>query len=79
MGRRSRRRAENQHIPGRERGRALGPRADVKQLVMFHYDQDYADDFVDELKVRCRAELDARGAAGCGLIAAHEGLTLTVG
>ena len=54
-------------------------RAGVKQLVMFHYDQDYADDFVDELKARCRAELDARGAAGCGLIAAHEGLTLTVG
>jgi len=54
-------------------------RAGVKQLVMFHYDQDYSDDIVDEMKARCRAELDARGASGCRLVAAREGLTLPVG
>ena len=53
-------------------------RANVKHLVMFHYDQDYADDFVDELKARCRAELDARGGAAIELTAAAEGLTLTL-
>jgi ribonuclease BN (tRNA processing enzyme) len=53
-------------------------RARVKHLVMFHYDQDYADDFVDELKARCRAELDARGGADIQLTAAAEGLTITV-
>ena len=53
-------------------------RANVKHLVMFHYDQDYGDDFVDELKARCRAELDARGGAGIALTAAHEGLVLTI-
>jgi phosphoribosyl 1,2-cyclic phosphodiesterase len=53
-------------------------RANVKHLVMFHYDQDYADDYVDELKARCRRELDARGRADCELTAAREGLTLTI-
>jgi phosphoribosyl 1,2-cyclic phosphodiesterase len=53
-------------------------RARVKHLVMFHYDQDYSDDFVDELKARCRAELDARGGADIQLTAAHEGLVLTI-
>jgi phosphoribosyl 1,2-cyclic phosphodiesterase len=53
-------------------------RARVKHLVMFHYDQDYGDDFVDELRGRCRAELDARGGGHIELTAAHEGLTLTV-
>jgi phosphoribosyl 1,2-cyclic phosphodiesterase len=53
-------------------------RADVKHLVMFHYDQDYADDFVDELKVRCRKELDAAGGGACKLTAAYEGLTITL-
>jgi phosphoribosyl 1,2-cyclic phosphodiesterase len=53
-------------------------RANVKHLVMFHYDQDYSDDYVDELKARCRAELDARGGEGIALTAAAEGLTLTV-
>src|SRR5262249_52405480 len=42
-------------------------RAGVKHLIMFHYDQDYSDDYVDELRDRCRAELDARGAATCAL------------
>lgn len=53
-------------------------RAGVKQLVMFHYDQDYSDDVVDELAARCRAELDARGGRAITLVAAHEGLTLTI-
>jgi ribonuclease BN (tRNA processing enzyme) len=53
-------------------------RAHVKHLVMFHYDQDYADDFVDELKARCRSELDARGGQAIGLTAAREGLTLAI-
>ncbi len=53
-------------------------RAKVEHLVMFHYDQDYGDDVVDQLAKRCRGELDARGAKTCKLTPAHEGLTLTV-
>jgi phosphoribosyl 1,2-cyclic phosphodiesterase len=53
-------------------------RAEVKHLVMFHYDQDYADDFVDELKARCRKTLDQAGGGACKLTAAHEGLTITI-
>lgn len=51
-------------------------RARAAQLVMFHYDQDYGDDVVDQLKARCREELDRRGARSCELVAAHEGLTI---
>ena len=57
---------------------AAAVRAGVKHLVMFHYDQDYADDFVDELKGRCRAELDAHGGGAISLTAAREGLTITI-
>jgi phosphoribosyl 1,2-cyclic phosphodiesterase len=53
-------------------------RAAVKHLVMFHYDQDYGDEVVDEMYGRCRGELDQRGAKGCRLTAAAEGLTLTI-
>jgi len=53
-------------------------RAGVKQLCMFHYDQDYSDDVVDDMAVQCRRELDARGAQGCLLTPAREGLTITV-
>jgi phosphoribosyl 1,2-cyclic phosphodiesterase len=53
-------------------------RAQVKHLIMFHYDQDYSDDFVDQMMARCRKELDARGAKDCQLTAAREGLTLTI-
>jgi phosphoribosyl 1,2-cyclic phosphodiesterase len=56
----------------------VAARAAVKQLVMFHYDQDYGDDFVDEMAKRCRVELDARGAKSCALIPATEGLTLKI-
>ena len=52
-------------------------RAKVKHLVMFHYDQDYSDAMVDTLVARCRQELDRRGAKGCQLTGAHEGLVLT--
>jgi len=52
--------------------------AGVGKLVMSHYDQDYADDFVDECKVRCRAELDRLGGADIELVAAAEGLELDV-
>jgi phosphoribosyl 1,2-cyclic phosphodiesterase len=53
-------------------------RAGVKHLVMFHYDQDYGDDMVDEVAQRCRAELDRRGGKNIQLTAAREGLTLTI-
>ena len=52
--------------------------ARVRTLVMFHYDQDYTDDDVDALRVACRATLDAAGGAAIQLIAAAEGLELTV-
>ncbi|HET9483573.1 MAG TPA: MBL fold metallo-hydrolase [Xanthomonadales bacterium] len=47
--------------------------AKVGRLVMFHYDQDYSDDDVDEIQQSCRAALDARGAKSVGLVAAREG------
>jgi len=47
--------------------------ASVKRLVMFHYDQDYSDDDVDELVASCRTALDARGGAAIGLEPAREG------
>ena len=57
---------------------AAAVRAKVKHLVMFHYDQDYSDDFVDELKARCRAELDRLGGQSIQLTAAHEGLSMII-
>jgi phosphoribosyl 1,2-cyclic phosphodiesterase len=48
------------------------------RLVMFHYDQDYSDDDVDELVARCREALDARGGAAIGLHPAREGDELEV-
>jgi ribonuclease BN (tRNA processing enzyme) len=53
-------------------------RAGVKHLAMFHYDQDYGDDVVDEMAARCRVALDTFGAKDCQLTAAREGLTITV-
>jgi ribonuclease BN (tRNA processing enzyme) len=50
--------------------------AEVKRLVMFHYDQDYADDVVDALAERARRLLDELGGTGIELVAAREGLTL---
>jgi phosphoribosyl 1,2-cyclic phosphodiesterase len=53
-------------------------RAQVKQLVMFHYDQDYGDDMVDALRDRCRAMLDEGGGREIRLTAAAEGLVVQV-
>jgi phosphoribosyl 1,2-cyclic phosphodiesterase len=50
----------------------------VKKLVTFHYDQDYADDVVDALTARARRLLDEGGGKGIELIPAREGLTLRV-
>ncbi len=52
--------------------------ARVKRLVLFHYDQDYTDDQVDLCWQRCRALLDEHGGVAIELIAAREGLTLTI-
>ena len=53
-------------------------RAGVKHLVLTHYDQDYADDFVDGMVERTRRLLDELGGAHIGLTAAREGMTLLV-
>ena len=52
--------------------------ARVKKLVLFHYDQDYGDDFVDEVVRRTRAFLDAHGGQAIELLGAREGLVLTI-
>jgi len=44
--------------------------AKVKQLVTFHYDQDYTDDDVDEIVARCKELLAPHGI---GVIPAREG------
>ncbi len=51
---------------------------EVRKLVMFHYDQDYSDDVVDALGERTRRLLDELGGTKIELVAAREGLTLTV-
>jgi phosphoribosyl 1,2-cyclic phosphodiesterase len=53
-------------------------RARVGHLVMFHYDQDYSDDTVDECRERCRHLLDDKGGRSIRLTAANEGLVLRV-
>lgn len=50
--------------------------AQVKHLVMFHYDQDYSDDVVDSLRQACREELDRRGGQAIALSAAAEGTSI---
>ena len=58
----------------------VATRCGVQNLVMFHYDQDYSDDQVDELAERCRACLDSEpGGEAVGLVASREGLTIKVG
>jgi len=52
--------------------------AGARHLALFHYDQDYADDTVDEMTRACRAELDRLGGHGIRLTAAAEGLELDV-
>jgi phosphoribosyl 1,2-cyclic phosphodiesterase len=52
--------------------------AGAKRLVMFHYDQDYSDDEVDELYASCRAALDRRGGEAIALVPAREGEELEI-
>ncbi|HEU0030783.1 MAG TPA: MBL fold metallo-hydrolase [Kofleriaceae bacterium] len=52
--------------------------AGAKRLVMFHYDQDYSDDDVDELCAHARRELDHRGGKAITLVPAREGDELEV-
>jgi phosphoribosyl 1,2-cyclic phosphodiesterase len=52
--------------------------AAVKRLVMFHYDQDYTDEDVDDLAASCRRALDVRGGQGIDLVPAREGDELEV-
>lgn len=50
--------------------------AEVKRLALFHYDQDYSDHDVDQLVLRGRGLLDARGAGQVEILGAAEGLTV---
>jgi ribonuclease BN (tRNA processing enzyme) len=52
--------------------------AQVKRLVLFHYDQDYSDAEVDALCARGRRLLDERGGRGIELTGAAEGATVSV-
>jgi len=52
--------------------------AEVKRLVLFHYDQDYSDAEVDALCARGRALLDERGGKGIELSGAMEGATIKI-
>jgi phosphoribosyl 1,2-cyclic phosphodiesterase len=52
--------------------------AQVKRLVLFHYDQDYSDAEVDALLARGRRLLDERGGKSIDLVGAIEGSTLKV-
>ncbi len=53
-------------------------RAKVRRLALFHYDQDYTDEQVDDCYRRCRIMLDENGGRGIELIASREGLTVEV-
>jgi phosphoribosyl 1,2-cyclic phosphodiesterase len=57
---------------------AVALRARVRRLALFHYDQDYTDDQVDDCYRRCRAMLDAGGGQDIELVAAREGLTIEI-
>lgn len=57
---------------------AAAAAAKVKRLVTFHYDQDYADDDVDELVRLCRASLDAAGGQKVEIVPAREGDELEI-
>jgi phosphoribosyl 1,2-cyclic phosphodiesterase len=68
----------NRGFSSYEDAAATAVTARAKRLVMFHYDQDYSDDDVDELVASCRQSLDARGGHAIELIAAREGDELEV-
>ena len=48
-------------------------RAQVRRLALFHFDQDYSDDAVDQIYSRCRELLDSLGGRHIELIASREG------
>jgi phosphoribosyl 1,2-cyclic phosphodiesterase len=55
--------------------------AGVKRLALFHYDQDYTDDQVDEMVARCQAYVDARAktaGAQLAVLGARETLCLEI-
>jgi phosphoribosyl 1,2-cyclic phosphodiesterase len=68
----------NRGFSSYEDAAAAAVAARVKRLVMFHYDQDYSDEDVDELCASCRAALDRRGGAAIGLVPAREGEELEI-
>jgi hypothetical protein len=47
-------------------------------LALFHFDQDYSDDVVDQIYSRCRELLDSLGGRHIELIASREGSSLTL-
>lgn len=53
-------------------------RSEVGCLALIHYDQDYSDDDVDRLARWTRGHLDSLGGREIDLVAAFEGLVLTV-
>ncbi|MCS6914045.1 MAG: MBL fold metallo-hydrolase [Myxococcales bacterium] len=53
-------------------------RAGVRRLVLFHFDQDYTDEQVDHIWTQCRELLDRLGGQDIELMAAAEGLQLSV-
>ena len=53
-------------------------RAGAKKLALFHYDQDYTDQNVDELVARGRRRLEEHAAKGVEVIGAAEGLTVSL-
>ena len=56
----------------------VSPESGVVRQLSIHFDQDYADEDVDSLRDECRRLLDARGGAGVKLVAAAEGMTLSL-
>jgi phosphoribosyl 1,2-cyclic phosphodiesterase len=56
---------------------ALALDAGVEELVLFHHKPERSDDEIDQCVAQCRAQVEARGS-GLKLIAASEGLSLTV-
>jgi phosphoribosyl 1,2-cyclic phosphodiesterase len=51
-------------------------RSSARTLALFHYDQDYTDQDVDELVARGRRKLDERGAQSTSILGAAEGVTV---
>lgn len=55
----------------------VAARCGVQRLVMFHYDQDYTDERLDQLQRDCRQLLDEQpGGKSVELVAATEGMLL---